>query len=165
MEVRETSNADAKPLPFQQRLTLYKRLLAHDHNRAWFRFLNAVLRGGLSGVCLRGGLHLVTFLFGLIMKWRKQQGARSLNFWSKLQDTARYAAFLATYSGTFVAVDEGIAALFGKRRFTLFSGICCMATLCDRAQYKLIVHDICRTAAWRAYAAGAAAGPSLMLTG
>jgi len=153
MEVRETSNADAKPLPFQQRLTLYKRLLAHDHNRAWFRFLNAVLRGGLSGVCLRGGLHLVTFLFGLIMKWRK------------LQDTARYAAFLATYSGTFVAVDEGIAALFGKRRFTLFSGICCMATLCDRAQYKLIVHDICRTAAWRAYAAGAAAGPSLMLTG
>lgn len=132
-----TSDADAEPLPFQQRLTLYKRLLAHDHNRAWFRFLNAVVRGGLSGVCLRGGLHLVTFLFGLIVKWRKQQGARSLKFWSKLQDTARYAAFLATYSGTFVAVDEGIAALFGKRR----------------------------TAAWRAYAAGAAAGPSLMLTG
>lgn len=79
----------------------------------------------------------MSFLFGLIVKWRKQQAAKGLNFLSKLQDTARYAAFLATYSGAFVAVDEGIAALFGKRR----------------------------TAAWRAYAAGAAAGPSLMLTG
>ncbi len=117
MEVRRTSSSDEEPLPFQQRLTLYKRLLAHDHNRAWFRFLNAVVRGGLSGACLRGGLHLVSFLFGLIVKWRKQQAARSLNFWSKLQDTARYAAFLATYSGSFVAVDEGIAAVFGKRRW------------------------------------------------
>ena len=61
----------------------------------------------------------MTFLFGVIVKWRKQQDARRLNFWSKLRDTARYAAFLATYSGTFVAVDEGIAALFGKRRYNL----------------------------------------------
>lgn len=58
----------------------------------------------------------MSFLFGLIVKWRKQQAAKGLNFLSKLQDTARYAAFLATYSGAFVAVDEGIAALFGKRR-------------------------------------------------
>ena len=59
---------------------------------------------------------MVSFIFGLIVKWRKHQGATGLNFLSKLQDTARYAAFLATYSGAFVAVDEGIAALFGKRR-------------------------------------------------
>lgn len=56
-------------------------------------------------------------MFGLIVKWRKSQAASGLNFLSKLQDTARYAAFLATYSGAFVAVDEGIAALFGKRRY------------------------------------------------
>lgn len=111
-----TTSFGSQPLPLEHRLTLYKRLLAHDHSRAWWRFLNAVVRGGLSGLCLRGGLHLVSFLFGLIVKWRKQQAAKGLNFLSKLQDTARYAAFLATYSGAFVAVDEGIAALFGKRR-------------------------------------------------
>ena len=58
----------------------------------------------------------MSFVFGLIVKWQKRQAASGLNFLSKLQDTARYAAFLATYSGAFVAVDEGIAALFGKRR-------------------------------------------------
>ncbi|KAL3143001.1 hypothetical protein ABBQ38_003280 [Trebouxia sp. C0009 RCD-2024] len=115
-ESARTTRLDSQPLPLEHRLTLYKRLLAHDHCRAWWRFLNAVTRGGLSGLCLRGGLHLVSFLFGLIVKWRKQQAAKGLNFLSKLQDTARYAAFLATYSGAFVAVDEGIAALFGKRR-------------------------------------------------
>ena len=59
---------------------------------------------------------MVSFLIGLIVRWRKKQAAQGLNFWSKLKDTARYAAFLATYSGTFVAVDEGIAAVFGKRK-------------------------------------------------
>ena len=110
---------DEDSLPIQHRLTLYRRLIAHDHNRAWFRFLNAVVRGGLSGVCLRGGLHLASFLFGLIVKWRQRRAVHSLNFWSKLQDTARYAAFLATYSGIFVAVAEGIAAVSGKRRYAL----------------------------------------------
>ena len=115
-DITPITSLDTEPLSLQHRLTLYKRLLAHDHSRAWFRFLNAVVRGGLSGLCLRGGLHLVSFVFGLIVKWQKRQAASGLNFLSKLQDTARYAAFLATYSGAFVAVDEGIAALFGKRR-------------------------------------------------
>ena len=117
-DITTTTSLDSEPLSLEHRLTLYKRLLAHDHSRAWFRFLNAVVRGGLSGLCLRGGLHLVSFVFGLIVKWRKSQAASGLNFVSKLQDTARYAAFLATYSGAFVAVDEGIAALCGKRRCT-----------------------------------------------
>ena len=58
----------------------------------------------------------LTFLIGLIVGWRKRRPSEGLNFWSKFRDTVRYAAFLATYSGTFVAVDEGIAAVFGKRR-------------------------------------------------
>ena len=52
-------------------------------------------------------------------------------------DTARYAAFLAAFGGTFVAVDEALAARYGKAR----------------------------TAPWRAAAAGAAAAPSLLLLG
>lgn len=116
MEIAPPTSVDNETLPFEHRLSLYKRLLAHDHSRAWFRLLNAVVRGGLSGLCLRGGLHLASFLFGLLLKWRKQQAGKRLNVLSKLRETARYAAFLATYSGAFVAVDEGIAAIFGKRR-------------------------------------------------
>lgn len=134
MEERSTSISGVEPIPFQQRLTLYRRLLSHDHNRAWFRFLNAVVRGGVSGACLRGGLHLASFLLGLIFKARQQQAARSLNFWSKVRDTARYAAFLATYSGVFVAVDENIAALFGKRRCTAVR--CLVLVACFRRKQK-----------------------------
>ena len=33
-----------------------------------------------------------------------------------LKESLRYTAFLGTFAGVYVAVDEGIAALFGKRR-------------------------------------------------
>lgn len=52
-------------------------------------------------------------------------------------DSLRYAAFLGCFSGSFVGVDEAIAAIWGKSR----------------------------TARWRALAAGLCAGPSLLLTG
>jgi len=50
---------------------------------------------------------------------------------------ARYAAFLGTFSATYVAADEKLANLFGRHR----------------------------SKHWRAAAAGALAGPSLLLTG
>ena len=114
MDATPDQDYAAQPLPFRQRLTLYQRLLQHDHHRAWLRFLNAVVRGGVSGALLRGGLHLASFLLGLLVRRRAAGG---LSSWEKLKDTARYAAFLATFSGSFVAVDEGIAAGFGKRRY------------------------------------------------
>lgn len=33
-----------------------------------------------------------------------------------LTDTLRYAAFLASLAGTYVAVDEGVAAKWGNKR-------------------------------------------------
>ncbi|CAL8462877.1 g2411 [Coccomyxa elongata] len=54
-----------------------------------------------------------------------------------IADTLRYTGFLGAFAGIYVSVDEGIAALFGKER----------------------------TARWRAFVAGALAGPSLLLTG
>lgn len=110
----ETRNVPS--IPFRQRLTLYERLLQHDHNRAWLRFLNAVVRGGVSGALLRGGLHLASLLLGLLTRRRISRATAGLTSWEKLKDTARYAAFLATFGGSFVAVDEVIAAVFGKRR-------------------------------------------------
>ncbi|GJV26706.1 transmembrane protein 135, partial [Tanacetum coccineum] len=54
-----------------------------------------------------------------------------------LKETVRYGLFLGTFAGTFVSVDEFIAAVGGHRR----------------------------TAKWRALLAGAIAGPSMLLTG
>ena len=116
MDAPSDNEHDVQPLLFRQRLTLYERLLQHDHNRAWLRFVNAVGRGGVCGALLRGGLHLAGWLLGLLLKRRSSQASQGLSSWEKLKDTARYAAFLATFSGSFVAVDEGIAAFFGKRR-------------------------------------------------
>lgn len=54
-----------------------------------------------------------------------------------IKETLRYGLFLGTYTGTFVSVDELIAAVGGHHR----------------------------TARWRALLAGAIAGPSMLLTG
>lgn len=54
-----------------------------------------------------------------------------------LKETLRYGLFLGTFAGTFVSMDEVIAALGGHRR----------------------------TARWRALLAGAVAGQSMLLTG
>ena len=35
------------------RLLPYRTFKQHDHHRAWFRLLNAVLRGATAGFCLR----------------------------------------------------------------------------------------------------------------
>ncbi|XP_058086334.1 uncharacterized protein LOC131233576 isoform X2 [Magnolia sinica] len=56
---------------------------------------------------------------------------------SAVKETLRYGLFLGTFAGTFVSVDECIAALGGHNS----------------------------TASWRALLAGAIAGPSMLLTG
>lgn len=54
-----------------------------------------------------------------------------------VKETLRYGLFLGAFAGTFVSVDECVAALGGRHR----------------------------TARWRALLAGAIAGPSMLLTG
>ena len=80
-----------------------------------------------------------------------------------LKESLRYTAFLGSFAGLYVAVDEGIAALFGKRRCA--SVVCCAArTRCcfvRTADPAVLL----RTSHWRAFVAGAAAGPSVLLTG
>jgi hypothetical protein len=107
-----------------------------DFERAKTRLITAILRGAFSGLCLRGGLHLVTSLIALLKTSRHRRTAgQSVS--DKVKDTTRYVSFLATLAASYVAVDEGLAAWLGKEK----------------------------TARWRAFAAGAAAGPSLLLTG
>ncbi|KAK9806740.1 hypothetical protein WJX72_001016 [[Myrmecia] bisecta] len=121
----------------ERRASLYHPLAIFDHQRAWERLGNALVRGAFSGFCLRGGLHLVGLLFALVLKSRKKHRAHSINLWQRLQDTLRYTAFLGSLSGVYVAADEAIAAVVGKRK----------------------------SAKWRALVAGAAAGPTILLTG
>lgn len=54
-------------------------------------------------------------LFGLLTK-RRKQGLGGHNILEQLRETLRYSAFLGSFAGVFVAMDEGIASLFGKKR-------------------------------------------------
>lgn len=85
-----------------------------DHQRAWTRYCNCVIRGAAIGFCLRGGLHLLKMIFSLI-KARKR-GTRSQSISEMLNDTLRYTGFLGAFAGIFVSVDEGLAATFGAER-------------------------------------------------
>lgn len=119
------------------RQTVVSRVRTYDKVRAAQRLQDAALRGAFAGVATRGGLHLVTYLLHLLMGGRKKKKAGRPDGRAMLADTARWGAFLGTFSGGFVVCDELIAMLGGRRR----------------------------TAAWRAMVSGALAGPALLLTG
>eukprot|EP00884_Botryococcus_braunii_P003174 jgi/Botrbrau1/12858/Bobra.0188s0001.1 len=108
-----------------------------DFQRAAGRLYDAVFRGACAGFCLRGGLNLLGLLLALLVKKRRQKRARARNVLAMARDTLRYTAFLGSFAGVYVCVDEGIAAVLGKKR----------------------------TASWRAFAAGLTAGPTILLTG
>ena len=120
-------------------------------------------RGAATGFCLRGGLHLTSLLFSLLNAARRRRKARLQSLREMLKESLRYTAFLGSFAGVYVAVDEGIAALFGKRRCASVacgaaSTGCCGVCIADAAV-------LLRTSHWRAFVAGAAAGPSVLLTG
>ena len=73
-------------------------------------------RGAATGFCLRGGLHLTSLLFSLLNAARRRRKARLQSLREMLKESLRYTAFLGSFAGLYVAVDEGIAALFGKQR-------------------------------------------------
>ena len=81
----------------------------------------------------------------------------------RLRDTARWSAFLGSFAGVFVTFDEGIAHAFGKARS---AGEAALRNAdIHRPFVPLMSRHGCRTASWRAAAAGVAAGPTLLLTG
>ncbi|KAF3445825.1 hypothetical protein FNV43_RR11002 [Rhamnella rubrinervis] len=107
------------------------------------RVVIASAKGFIIGAGLKGGLAL----FSILARLRRRKALASLRkegvitnneaIVMAFKETLRYGLFLGTYAGTFVSVDEIIASLGGHRR----------------------------TAKWRAFVAGAAAGPSMLLTG
>ncbi|XP_051124254.1 uncharacterized protein LOC127246757 [Andrographis paniculata] len=113
-----------------------------DYDKTW-RVYTASVKGFAIGAGLKGGLAIFALLTRLrrrrLLPSSKKAEMTSLkaDLILALKETLRYGLFLGTFAGTFVSVDEIIAALGGHRR----------------------------TATWRALLAGAIAGPSMLLTG
>ncbi|KAG9132761.1 hypothetical protein Leryth_014040 [Lithospermum erythrorhizon] len=113
-----------------------------DYDKLW-RIFTASVKGFSIGAGIKGGLAI----FAILSRFRRRRSlpsARKGEMVSSsddvllaLKETLRYGLFLGTFAGTFVSVDEIIAALGGHRR----------------------------TAKWRALLAGLIAGPSMLLTG
>ena len=123
-----------------QTLPWVHRPPTRSERRVRDRLANAVARGALVGGALRGGLSLVAVAVAAVAPAKRAARARAgapPALVSALTDTIRYASFLGAFAGTYVAVDEGLAAWLGKES----------------------------TAAWRAAAAGAAAAPSVLILG
>lgn len=113
-----------------------------DYDKRW-RIFTASVKGFAIGAGIKGGLSLFAILARLRRR-RSLSSAKKVHMASggedlilAVKETLRYGLFLGTFAGTFVSVDELIAALGGHRR----------------------------TARWRALLAGAIAGPSMLLTG
>lgn len=90
----------------------------HSNSREIDRIVNAVVRGAGAGLCIRGGLHLLSWLFALFSRSRRRllltDPFRSLL--DQLVDTFRYILFLGSLSGIYVGADEAIANRFGRQR-------------------------------------------------
>ena len=120
-----------------------KRFKTHDRKRAKRRLEEAIVRGAITGLTLRGGLHVVSYVFKLLVgARRRRKGPKIANeywpsVWKLIEDTLRWGLFLGSFSGTVVAADELIAILGGSKE----------------------------TSAWRGLASGALAGPTILLTG
>lgn len=83
-----------------------------DRMRAWDRLKDAVLRGAMVGLGLRGGLNIVSLALHLLRR-KQPSGITSALLKSMGGDTARYAAFFGSFAGIVVAVDEGLQAVIG----------------------------------------------------
>ncbi|KAJ4952967.1 hypothetical protein NE237_029799 [Protea cynaroides] len=105
------------------------------------RCVAAAIKGFAIGAGLKGGLAA----FSILARLRRGRSSsakagavpNSEAIAIGIKETLRYGLFFGTFAGTFVSIDECIAALGGHRR----------------------------TAKWRALLAGLIAGPSMLLTG
>ncbi|GAX83428.1 hypothetical protein CEUSTIGMA_g10853.t1 [Chlamydomonas eustigma] len=110
-----------------------------EWHRAMLRIRTTCVRSALTGLILRGGLHVLSSMIFLLSKLRSSKKARkrALSWMDALIDTARFTALLGSMGGVYVLLDEGLSILLGKDR----------------------------TSKWRSLIAGAAAGQLLRLTG
>ncbi|KAJ4822417.1 hypothetical protein Tsubulata_041593 [Turnera subulata] len=113
----------------------------HDNDKLR-RVVTASVKGFSIGAGLKGGLALFSILARLRRTRSLPPGKIEVLTNSEaialaVKETLRYGLFLGTFAGTFVSVDQIIAALGGHRR----------------------------TARWRIFMAGLIAGPSMLLTG
>ncbi|XP_008782153.1 uncharacterized protein LOC103701762 isoform X2 [Phoenix dactylifera] len=122
-------------------------VLNQGKDEEWRRFLRCVEAAGKGfaiGAGLKGGLALFSILVRLRSRRSVGSSARKAGAITNedavveaVKETLRYGLFLGSFAGTFVSVDECIAAIGGNKR----------------------------TAGWRALVAGLFAGPSMLLTG
>ncbi|KAG0501907.1 hypothetical protein HPP92_001979 [Vanilla planifolia] len=115
------------------------------------RCIGATGKGFSIGAGLKGGLALFSILARLKSRRLKSTSRRKTGgityaeggitnaeaVVNAVKETVKYGMFLGAFAGTFVTVDEFIAAIWGHNK----------------------------TAEWRALLAGAVAGPSMLLTG
>ncbi|KAF9608267.1 hypothetical protein IFM89_008552 [Coptis chinensis] len=114
-----------------------------DSDKLW-RIINASAKGFAIGAGLKGGLAVFSILARLKSRRNFSSVRKRVGMLSNgeavvvaCKETLRYGLFLGSFAGTFVSVDECIAALGGHKS----------------------------TANWRALLAGLIAGPSMLLTG
>ena len=91
------------------------------------------------------------------------------------KQSCRYTSFLGAFAGVYVAVDEGIAAMFGNKKWGASSPLLLpvwareQADACGLAlpstEHCAHRDRFCRTSKWRAAVAGGAAAPTILLTG
>ncbi|GMH00150.1 hypothetical protein Nepgr_001989 [Nepenthes gracilis] len=121
----------------------YSYALCEANSDKLRRIIYATVKGFSIGAGLKGGLSLFSLLASFSRRRSSNSAKKSITRLNNagivlaIKETLRYGLFLGTFAGTFVSVDEIIAASGGHRR----------------------------TASWRALVAGGIAGPSILLTG
>ncbi|RWW64869.1 hypothetical protein BHE74_00027861 [Ensete ventricosum] len=149
------AGAAAAPLPPRpsspSTLPASIRRTPEEEWRGLRRCVEAATKGFAIGAGLKGGLALFSVLVRLKRRRSLSPSARKAGVFTNeeavvlaLKETLRYGLFLGTFAGSYVSVDEVIAA-FDKQKF------CFLFCL--------------RTAGWRSLIAGLIAGPSMLLTG
>ena len=126
------------------------------------RAYRAGCRGAAIGFALRGGLHAVSMAVQVARGQKLSHRPRD-----QAWDSLRWAAALAAFGSVYVTADESIRSTVGCHR-------CASSSPPElHAQNNTLLHlrhttphsRACRSAHWRAAAAGAIAGPAILLTG
>ena len=106
--------------PTGETSTSYSAVRASESDKARqrVRIANAVLRGAGVGLCIRGGLHLLSWIFALFSRSRRDRLASDpiRNILEQIVDTIRYTLFLGSLSGAYVGIDESVANRYGRQK-------------------------------------------------
>ncbi|ONL92596.1 hypothetical protein ZEAMMB73_Zm00001d027280 [Zea mays] len=96
-------------------------LAAGDEELWWlWRCVEAAAKGFAIGVCLKGSL----VLFSILVRIRSRRSHRSRKVGAMtneevvvltVKETVRYGLFLGTFAGSYVSIDEYIAAVWGRK--------------------------------------------------